>query len=101
MFGKNKFNDVNRIKEHLNRQENKPIFRHPTKIFPWWSPFRIRNLMILGFIAFLGIMSPIIVNVYDGHQLNKRFKKELKDFRKQLDEEDRLYEIMENKKGNK
>lgn len=62
-------------------------------VHPWYSPFRRRNMIILGCGLVCFLFSKLISDFFKSIVRGKRLEAERQKFLKQLDEEDRIYEM--------
>ena len=83
--------EVDRIKAHLGRHEaeSRKVFRPAIKRLPWYSMYRIRNVLIVASLISASIMSKPLYDLYWGIKRGIRFERERSKFIRQLDEEEK------------
>ena len=62
-------------------------------VHPWYSPFRRRNMIIFGCGLVYFLFSKFISDFFKSIVRGKKLEDERRKFLKQLDEEDRIYEM--------
>lgn len=62
-------------------------------VHPWYSPFRRRNMIILGFGLVYFLFSKLISDFFKSIVRGEKMEAERQKFLKQLDEEDRIFEM--------